>query len=700
MHKQRLAIALGVGVAWSASAGAQAMSEEDQLAAVYGDKTTLTIATGAPLTLRRAPSVATVITAEDIAATGATDLDEILETVPGVHVSRTGYYAPIFSIRGIQSNPTDSRTLLLQNGVPMTTMYLGDKGQNWGGMPLENIARIEIIRGPGSALYGADAYAGVINLITKTAADIQGTEAGARAGSFSTWDTWVLHGDKHGPFDVAAYLRIGSTDGFKETIAADAQSARDRRFGTHASLAPGPVETGRDAIDGGLDVAYDNWRLRVGYKQRDHLGLGAGIASALDPQGQHRSERINTDLSWNDPRFTADWGLGFTASFLHYAETLASNYRIAPPRAVFPTGSFPVGMIGNPDRYERQLRVSAFATYSGFRNHRLRGGLGHDDLDLYDTGTHKNYLLTPRGPVPFPASGEVIDYDAIQPHLTPQRRRVNYLYVQEEWDFAQDWTLTAGIRHDSYSDFGGTTNPRLSLVWDAALDLTFKLLYGQAFRAPSFNEQYGTNPVASGNPSLTPETIRTMEAAVVWQAAKDVQTNLSVFHYEMDNIIRVVPNAGVGTGGTYQNVGRQHGNGFELEGVWDVSPRLRLSAHYGYQASTDEQSGKDAGYAPRQRLYARADWQFAERARANVQVNHVADRHRAAGDPRPPIDDYTTVDMTLRTKLGRRDWNFAASVRNLFDAEVREPSLAPPVLIPEDLPMAPRTIYLQAILAL
>ena len=490
---------------------AQPNSEEEDLALVYGNQATVSIATGRQQSLRRAPAVATVITAEDIAAMGAVDLDEVMETVPGMHVARSAItYEPLYIVRGIYSaqNP---QFLTLQNGVPMTTMFQGDRGNIWGGYPLEHIARIEIIRGPGSALYGADAYSGVVNIITKSAADTPGTRVGARVASFNGWDTWVQHGGKLGPVDVAAYLRIGSTDGSKEIVAADAQSARDKNFGTHASLAPGPINTGRDAIDANLELGYDKWRLRGGYKLRDNVGTGAGVASALDPVGKAKSERITSDLSWTDPEFARNWGLGVTASFLQYAQRIPTNLQLFPPGARFPTGLFPDGMIGHPDTSERQLRLSTFATYSGIENHNLRFGLGHDDLDLYYTATFKNYVFNAAG-IPVPA-GPVADYSVIQPFMLPQRRKIDYVYAQDEWNFAKDWALTAGIRHDRYSDFGSTTNPRLALVWDASLDLTAKLLYGRAFRAPSFNEEYGiNNPVNRGNPNLMPETISTLEA--------------------------------------------------------------------------------------------------------------------------------------------------------------------------------------------
>lgn len=670
--------------------------EEEDLALIYGDKITVSIATGNQQPLRRAPAVASVITAEDIAAMGATDLDEVLETVPGIHVSRNpSLYSPLWVIRGIHSqfNP---QTLLLQNGVPMTTMFVGNKGNIWGGYPIENIARIEIIRGPGSALYGADAFAGVINIITKTANDLSGTHAGIRVGSFDTQRVWVRHGGKLGALDVAAYLSAGKTDGFKEVVTADAQTRNDRIFGTNASLAPGPVNVGYDAVDAHLDLAYGKWRLRSGYKLRDKLGSGAGVGSALDPVGKMKSERINSDLSWNDGHIAPDWGAGFTLSYLYYAQLVPDYLRLFPSGVTFPTGIFPSGMTGAPETWERQFRLSAFATYSGFTDHRLRFGVGHDDLNLYKTGEYKNFTFTPGG-VPIPA-GSVQLYTGNQAFMVPQQRKVNYLYAQDEWQLARDWALTAGVRHDRYSDFGTTTNPRVALVWDAALDLTAKLLYGQAFRAPAFNEQYSiNNPVVRGNAALLPERIKTLEAAVSWQARRDLQTHLSLFSYQMKDIIRTVPNATPGTGATYNNTGSQRGHGLEIELVWDPVRSLRFSGNYAYQRSTDETSNQDAGYAPHHHIYARADWRFSTGWMLSPQVNWVAERKRAAGDARSPVPDYTSMDLTLRTTRGKDQWDFSVTARNLFNADVREPTMAPGLVLPNDLPMARRAVYLQAI---
>jgi outer membrane receptor protein involved in Fe transport len=687
----------GGGLSWLlvlASASVQAQTQivdDDELAVAFGDAQTVSIATGSQKSLRLAPAVATVITAADIKAMGATDLDQVLESVPGLHVTRqAGTYTPNYLIRGIVAD-LNPQVLLLQNGIAMTTLFVGNKGQIWGGYPVQHIARIEIIRGPGSALYGADAFSGVINLITKTAADTQGTEVGVGAGSFGSREAWLQHGGKLGVIGVAGYVRWFTTDGSREIITSDIASGLDRAFGTRASLAPGPVNKNYDALDANLDLTYGAWRLRAGYKLCDDVGTGAGIAQALDPVGRAKSERITTDLSWDNKQFAPNWGVGANLSFMHYEQRIPVHLRLFPPGIRFPTGLFPDGVIGHPDTSERQWRLTGFVNYHGFQGHTIRVGLGHDDLNLYHTATFKNWIPNAAGtPV---LQGPVANYSVISPFMLPQRRKLDYLYLQDEWQFAPDWNLTAGLRHDRYSDVGSTTNPRLALVWQASYNMVAKLLYGQAFRAPSFNETAGiNNPTNRGNPNIRPETIKTLEVALGWQANKDTQFKLNLFRFSLKDIIRPVPGAVAGTGGTMQNVGTQTGKGLEAELAWQASSTLRVLGNYSYQRNIDLTTRADAGYAPHHDLFVRADWRLGRDWQISPQLNWVADRKRAFGDKRPPIADYKTLDLALR--FGANKWQWSGTVRNVFNADAREPSLAPGS-IANDLPLERRSVYLQ-----
>jgi iron complex outermembrane receptor protein len=652
-----------------ADAAVAQTSEEEDLALAYGDQSTVSIATGSSQPIRRAPSVATVITSRDIEAMGATDLDQALESVPGLHVSKSNVVSkPIYSFRGIHTLE-NSQVLMLVNGIPITNVFQGDRSQIWGGMPLENVARVEVIRGPGSALYGADAFSGVINVITKTAADINGTEAGVRAGSFNSRDAWIQHGSKLGSLDAAFYLRAGNTDGQKGSIPQD------------AIFASGPINEERRAIDARTDLSKEAWRFRAAYQQRK-MGSGAGIAGALDPNARVSENRLYLDLNYEQANWAKNWDVAGDIGYYDVKQKQADPYFTLFPAGAIP--GFPNGMIGSPGHAERHTHGSISAFYSGFDQHRVRIGAGYRIEDLYKTSELKNYDATF---APLPGLVDATGNPALV-YLLPHKRNLSYVFAQDEWDLAKDWTLTAGIRHDRYSDFGGTTNPRLALVWDAAYNVVVKAMHGEAFRAPSFVEQYAiNNPVQSGSPNIKPETIKTDELAIAWQPASSLQTNLNFFHYRMRNIIQLVA-------AKMQNAGDQTGRGLELEAILDATSSLRLTGNFSLQHSTDRATGQDAGMAPHRRLFARADWRFMPLWQVGTTLNHVAGRMREPGDARAKVPDYTTVDLILRSEKFADGWDVRAMVTNLFDRKAWEPSFRSAGM-PSDLPLPGRAFYIQ-----
>jgi iron complex outermembrane receptor protein len=673
---------LGAMLALSVPLSASAQSfEEDELALAYGDKANISIATGSQQPISRAPAVSTVITAGDIIAMGVTNLDQALESVPGLHVSLNNIAQhPIYGFRGIATlnNP---QVLMLVNGIPITNVFWGDRSQIWGGMPLENVARIEVIRGPGSALYGADAFSGVINIITKTAADIQGTEVGMRAGSFNTRDAWLQHGGTMGALDAAFYLRVGNTDGHRGIIQQDAQTTKDAEYSTNASLAPGSLNNEVKAIDARTDLALDAWRFRAAYQNRE-MGVGA-LGGSIDPNGRGTASRLYLDLNYEQANWAQGWDVSGVFGFFDIKERPIGHYTLFPAGAF--GGAFPNGMLAGPGHSERHGLASVSAVHTGFDQHRIRIGGGYRVEDLYEVTETKNFDAT-FAPLP----GGLVDATG-NPNLVyllPHKRNLTYAFVQDEWEFASDWALTAGIRHDNYSDFGGTTNPRIALVWDAAYNLVVKAMHGTAFRAPSFSEQYAiNNPVVHGSQNIRPETITTDELAFAWQATSALQNNLNFFHFRMRGII-------LPSGTTYQNTGGQTGRGLELESTYDATNNLRLSGSYSLQHSTNTATGQDAGMTPHRRVFARAEWRFAPHWHLNTKINYVAERMRESGDTRARVPDYALVDLTLRREEFAGDWEFSAMVTNLFDRKAWEPTFKSAGM-PSDLPLPGRALYLQ-----
>lgn len=143
-----------------------------------------------------------------------------------------------------------------------------------------------------------------------------------------------------------------------------------------------------------------------------------------------------------------------------------------------------------------------------------------------------------------------------------------------------------------------------------------------------------------------------------------------------------------------QNVGQWQGRGLELEARWQVTNTWNVLANYAYQKVTDEQTEHDIGDYPRQTAYLRTDWLFTPQWSLDISTNWIADRHRVYGDTRPAIADYTTVDMTIRyAEAHHKGFNLAISVRNLLDADAREPSQGPNASIPYDLPLAGRSYF-------
>lgn len=676
-----------LGAVFSISGAASAA--EDDFSLMYGDTEFVTIATGIQQTIAHAPAVASVISAEDIKEIGARDIDEVLETIPGLHVARSNRaYNPIYTIRGIYSE-TNPQILILINGIPITNIFSGDRSQVWGAMPVNNIARIEIIRGPGSAVYGADAFSGVINIITKDTNNINGTEVGARIGSFSSTDVWLQYGGKQSGLNTAFSIEYGTTDGQRETIQADAQTGLDGLFGTSASLAPGPVNLGRKYLDSRVDFGFDDWRLRLGYQGRRNVETGAGVAQALDPAGENQSDRFNADLSYRITR-VENWD---TSVELSYFNTSARSELVLFPPGAF-GGSFPSGLIGNPEVYERHARFGISSFYTGWEKHRIRLGTGYNFSDLYKVNESRNYVFAPGGiPVPL---GSVVDVSDSAAFVREEDRKITYLFAQDEWMFARDWSLTAGIRYDNYSDFGDTINPRAAIVWQTAFDLTTKLLYGRAFRAPSFAELYNiNNPVALGNSNLKPETIDTIELAFDYQISGQARTGLNLFHYQMKDIIRPINDPSPATTVTAQNSGSQTGYGLEWEISWSITDTVRLIGNYALQRSEDDNTDADAGNAPHHKIYTRANWQPANSWNISPQITWVGQRQRVAGDSRPPVDDYTTIDLTVRRHQDTDKFAVAGSIRNLLDEKGYEPSLNPGQ-IPNDLPVAGRSFYIEA----
>ena len=683
----------------------------DEITSSFGDAEFVTIATGRRQPVAAAPSVANVITRADIERMPAADLYDVLETVPGIHVSRSSYRLfPIVSIRGIHADK-NPQVLMLANGVPLTQVFQGDRGFS-SHIPLASIERIEVIRGPGSALYGADAFAGVINIVTRSPHSIDGTEVGVRRGSFDSDTAWLQNGQRWNGIDVGFSLEYQDSSGDDgRRVDNDAQSLFDGLQGTDASLAPGPLATRYQRLDSRLTLEGRQWTGRVWYWGIRDSGVGPGLAQALDPAGGADVDSMLADFTWKTPATDAGWS---TQTRVSYLDVNADSHQVLyPPGAELPIGSdgnvdpssstdvtFTDGLIGDPGIFEEHARLDFSATWTGAANHvvRLASGAHYAHLDPEE---RKNYGP---GVLESPSDGQTVDgaltnvtgTDAI--YIPARTRRVIYASAQDEWRFAPDWNLTAGIRADEFSDFGSTVNPRLALVYNVRYDLTAKLLYGRAFRAPSFAELFTqNNPVIVGNEELDPEVINTLELAIDYQPRPTLHASASTYVYQVDDLIEFVPQSG-NSPAMAENTRGVDGRGLELELDWRPADAWRLEGSLALQRAIDRRTDERLANAPGSQVKLQADWDFAPRWQASLSADRVADRRRAPDDPRPAPDDFTLTSLNIQRDRLFGGWSAEFLVTNLFDVDAVYPSPYEPnapagALIPGDYPIQGRAAY-------
>jgi outer membrane receptor for ferrienterochelin and colicins len=699
MADKQIALLAVVSILASTVAQAQqAAGKEEDLMLLYENEEMISIATGTSKPYHLAPSVASVITAREIKAMGARDLDEVLEFVPGLHVSRSSTRLnAIYSFRGIHTGE-NPQALLLINGIPIVNIVSGGRPASYR-LPVEDISRIEVIRGPGSAVYGADAFSGVINVITKDADELKEGNVGLRTGSFNSRDGWVQHGGTHAGWDTAFSLEYSKNDGDQGRIVSP-----------DASGATVPLQSQFELYNLNLTLDRNHWNVWFNSWATDNAGLGAGAVNIIDPVGGQDSSLNLIKVSYTDDKFSDDWGLDSYVSYIK--QDNQPTFRLYPPSSKLPICSdgganagniyvpgtctsfnlvtFTDGVWAMPGGKSEESAFEAALTYRGSVTHlaRLAVGVKYTSLTANES---KNF-----GPGVIDGTVSPVDMSFIKDitgtgniYLPDTSRNVRYFSLQDEWQFAPDWELTGGVRYDNYSDFGDTVNPRLAVVWATRYNLTSKLLYGRAFRAPSFKELYfDNNPVQHGNADLKPETIDMLELAFDYRPTFDLQTRMNLFTYRIADLIEF------NKATTFaENSKDQRGHGIELDVEWKMTEKFKLMGNFAWQSSEDTNTNKSIADAPGRQLSILAQYRPTPTWSLGAQTNTVMDRQRAPSDTRPAIADYTTADVTVRHDSGRSPWQVAVSVRNIFDKDAREP--AAPTLT-NDIPLTGRSAYLEA----
>ena len=627
---------------------------------------------------RKAPAIASVITEADIRYMGARSLLDILKRVPGIGVGISDLPTKqAIEVRGVRTKNTE-KILFLINGHRMNNNLTGSAINIIDDLAVENIHQVEIVRGPGSALYGANAFVAVINIVTKSVEDFEGVQLTAGAGDFSTQHYNVVFGHEGDEVSVTGSFDYFDTNGAASLIEADAQTVNDAAQGTRASLAPGTTSEWENKKDLSLSLSYGDFTLngRVIDKEK---GPYIGVGRALNDETVQQFTHVSGSLEYSK-RFEDVLDLNVRL----YADTFDwdTYWEIFPEGFA---GIYTTGYIGNPVTTNDTFGVDITGNYL-YNDHLLTLGCNVEQARQHLTQSFNNFTNP---------GGAVLNTTATANFNQDVDRSFWALYIQDVWQIRPDLSLTLGLRHDNYSDFGGTTNPRLGLVWELNEQLTMKLLYGSAFRAPTFTEQFTiNNPAEVGSENLEPETIDTYEASVEYHFTKNYSLSVNYFHNVIDDLITLGAKTSPTAPAPYINrAGQTTVDGVEVEFIADFGRDKYGYLNFSFQDTEDEEGNPLADVAEVKGNIG-VNYGINQYLNFNANLNWIGERRRSSDDIRDDLESAALVDITLIAHNFYDALELRASIYNLLDEEYLDPS--PNLLIPNDYPNNARTFVLEA----
>jgi len=572
-------------------------------------------------TARQAPASVTIITSEDIERYGYRTIADVLMTVRGFFVSYDRNYTYV-GVRGF-SRPTDynNRILLLLDGHTVNENVYG-AAQLGSEFPIELdiVDHIEIIRGPGSALYGTGAMLAVVNVVLKKGSVLNGGRLALGGGSY---------GRRQGTISAGKELERGP-DLVASAFGTDVKG-QDLFYPEYNSPATGNgVARGLDTDRSYGGVAAATWgdfRLTGLWTSRAK-GIPTG---AFDTEFGDRNSRTSDSHRFLDLRYEH----GLTPNLLLTARVYSDHYGY---KGVYSYES-PFLEGANDNWYGGEVR----ARWDQTANNRLT--LGAE----YRSDTRADYHsfdgeTSFQGNFPFDVAS---------------------FYLQDEFQVTPSLAVTAGVRHDHYSSTGSSTNPRAAIVFNPSPSSTAKLLYGRAFRAPNiFESRYGTG----ANPDLKAERIETIEAIWEQRLSPSFFGTISLYQSRITDLIdQTVDSDGVFQ---FQNVGAALARGAELGFTARFAGGLSGYASYAYQKAKDGPGGAELTNSPDQAVKLGASCPLFGPLHLSGELLYETGR-RTVQDSR--TSSYFLSNLTLSADAGRIPVRVLAQVRNLFDVNYGTP---------------------------
>lgn len=604
IHIPRSAHSLLVVITFLWIAGERLAAQEDtssifklSLAELMNLSVDVSTASKSASSAEEAPAAVFVLTREDIDHMGLTTLGEALNYVPGFTVGKSiqsGQQKSIY-VRGEFSSLSEG-VLILYDGQRLNDGITGGPLAFTSDYALDNIRQIEVIRGPVSALYGANAFVAVVNLIPYRPHEARRSFASVLAGnrgSFSLQGTrsWLLseqvHAVLHGSFrrlDDAVPQRAVRQQIFDSTSG----SFVTREFSGRRNLEK------TDQLSLGTSVSWKDLVVDAQFDQsdsRNNWGLGTPVR-----EESLQNSHANTNLRLGT-RYVAGFGTGNRLTFLGgYAFHLAENvYKVENFRSVLYPGFDPPG---SASIFESDLRTStinaeSYVEWNFSRVHRSVAGI-NVQADLIDAVDNSTAILDTDHDGIFDS---VAADDTLDTILKRQTREVYALFVQHTWTPWERLSMTGGARWDHYSDVGSSLNPRVTLVIKPANRWILKGMYGRAFRAPSFFETHQSDFSSAGNrlvqnPDLAPETIETIELQLMFRPRASLLFWVNTYYNDVQDVIRPIAfqQSGVPTQSKWQNAGSRDWTGVEFGVRYAPLRSFSLFANYSYTRTDDERT--------------------------------------------------------------------------------------------------------------